>query len=171
MKDGSRHKFDEKFEISYRQYLRDRYAGLVAFLRELEEKLGKEQAHQLIGNFYEHGAIEGIKKLVSSQKMSIDKIEDVRKLFQRLDEDPFQSKMQTSSYPESKPGTFRVCITECLWGSVLRELDAADIGNLMFCNTDFATASAIHPNLKLERDKTIMNGDEHCDFVYYWKRK
>ena len=165
------HKFDEKFEISYRQYLRDRYAGLVAFFREMERVLGKEKAYRLIGDYYERGAIEGINKLVKSQEMNIEEIDDVRKMFERLDNDPFQSKMQTSSYPKSKPGTFRVCINECLWGSVLRELDAADIGRLMFCNTDFATAQVIHPSLSLERNKTIMDGDDCCDFVYHWKEE
>ena len=49
-----RHKFDHDIKgISYRQYLKDAYAGSVALIRELEGILGQKRTHEIVEKFYD----------------------------------------------------------------------------------------------------------------------
>ena len=66
----------------------------------------------------------------------------------------------------------RTCNTiRCLWADTWREWGAEDIGYLICCGPDFATIPAQHPNLRLERTKTCMQGDNCCDFKFIWEEK
>ena len=56
--------------------------------------------------------------------------------------------------------------TRCLWAEVYRELDAADIG-FWICEGDGPAAAAFNPAIRLSRTKTLMEGDDCCDHVYY----
>jgi hypothetical protein len=58
-----------------------------------------------------------------------------------------------------------------LHAEAFKELDAEDIGYLVACNPDHAYAKACNPRVKLRRTKTLMQGDEHCDHVWYWDEK
>jgi hypothetical protein len=60
-------------------------------------------------------------------------------------------------------------ITECLWAKTFREVNAQDIGYAAVCHPDFAITRAFNPKIKLVREKTLMQGDEFCDFKYYWE--
>ena len=60
-------------------------------------------------------------------------------------------------------------VTECLWAKTFKELNAADIGYILCCRPDFAIARAYHPNIRLKRTKTLMQGDSYCNHTYYWK--
>lgn len=48
MTDNKTHKFDEKLDITYGQYIRDSMAGEIALQRELERVLGKEKTHTIL---------------------------------------------------------------------------------------------------------------------------
>jgi len=37
------------------------------------------------------------------------------------------------------------------------------------CKPDFAAIKALHPSLRLERTKTLMQGDDCCDFKFIWE--
>jgi hypothetical protein len=52
-----------------------------------------------------------------------------------------------------------------------RDWGAPDIGYLVCCGFDFAVVAAQHPNLRLERTKTLMQGDDCCDFKFIWEDK
>ncbi|MGI6207091.1 MAG: L-2-amino-thiazoline-4-carboxylic acid hydrolase [Anaerolineae bacterium] len=56
--------------------------------------------------------------------------------------------------------------TRCLWAEVYRELDAADIG-FWICEGDGPAAAAFNPAIRFSRTKTLMEGDDCCDHVYY----
>lgn len=60
-------------------------------------------------------------------------------------------------------------ITECLWAKTFREVNAQDIGYAAICYPDFAMTRAFNPKIKLVREKTLMQGDDFCDFKYYWE--
>lgn len=54
----------------------------------------------------------------------------------------------------------------CLWARMFVEAKAGDLGDACICAADFAIASAFNPRLKLERDKTLMQGHDCCHFRY-----
>jgi hypothetical protein len=162
---------DEKFEISYADFLKQVYEGRVAIIREFEHQFGKERVHEILSQYYGSQAVESSKKLVESLEEPITSIEDFRKFIKSLDSRPFSMKTMNNEHPESPPGQAIRTTKHCLWADVFRELDAADIGKFMLCDTDFLTAEVFHSNIVLERSKTIMDGDDCCDFTYVWKKK
>lgn len=61
---------------------------------------------------------------------------------------------------------FEVNFTECLWAKTFREADAAEIGFAGVCYQDYEMAKAFNPKLTLTRTKTLMQGDNHCNFKW-----
>lgn len=56
--------------------------------------------------------------------------------------------------------------TRCMWAEIYRSLDAEDIG-FWICEGDGPAAAAFNPEIKFKRTKTLMDGDEYCDHVFY----
>ena len=62
------------------------------------------------------------------------------------------------------------CFTSCMWADVYKELGAPEIG-FWICEGDGPAAKASNPSIGFSRTKTLMQGDECCDHVYYVKNK
>lgn len=60
------------------------------------------------------------------------------------------------------------CFTGCMWVPILAELDALDIG-LWLCEGDAPMAAAFNPDIGFQRTKTLMEGADCCDHVFYLK--
>ena len=58
---------------------------------------------------------------------------------------------------------------ECLWAKAFREANAADLGFKLVCSADYVTAEAFNPDIKLIRDKTLMQGHDCCNHKYVVK--
>ena len=56
--------------------------------------------------------------------------------------------------------------TRCMWADIFRSLDAEDIG-IWICEGDGPAAAAFNPRIRFQRTKTLMEGDDCCDHVYY----
>jgi len=59
---------------------------------------------------------------------------------------------------------FEARFTECLWAKTFREKDAADIGYAGVCYQDYPMIKSYNPNLKLIRERTLMQGHDCCQF-------
>ena len=64
---------------------------------------------------------------------------------------------------EDAETAFEVRITECLWSKTFREEEAADLGYACICHSDYAMAKAFNAKMHLIRDKTLMQGFNHCN--------
>ncbi len=169
MTHSDEHKFDQDIQnISYRQYLRDAYAGRISLIRELEGILGQKRTHEIVERFYTQNTIDSVKNLVDNLESPIQSMEDFKNLVMKLKDSPFSQQTQTDEFHESAAGTFQFCTKECLYAEVFRSLNAADLGLIILCNGDVTSAEAFHPKLRLERTKTLMQGDDCCDFKYVW---
>jgi hypothetical protein len=71
---------------------------------------------------------------------------------------------------EQTPTSYREKTLACIFAKVCRDLDAAGLGYVMFYATDFPLARVFNPRLLLERTKTLMQGDDCCDFHYVWEK-
>jgi hypothetical protein len=56
--------------------------------------------------------------------------------------------------------------TRCMWAEIFRALNAEDIG-MWICEGDGPAAAAFNPHIRFHRTKTLMEGDDCCDHVYY----
>jgi hypothetical protein len=61
---------------------------------------------------------------------------------------------------------FEIKFTECLWAKTFREANAADIGYAGICYGDYSMTKFFNPKLKLDRNKTLMQGHDCCHFKW-----
>jgi hypothetical protein len=85
--------------------------------------------------------------------------------FCRMLEEGCQGSHQWEKLEESE-SLHAYRFTHCLWADLFRELGASDIG-IWICQGDGPTAAAFNPTIKFLRTKTLMEGDDCCDHVYY----
>ena len=163
------HKSQEKMDITYEEFFNPPpsipHRGLVRLVRELEQTIGKEKAHEIVVRTAEKLAVEGIKKGIEEEP--VNSFEDF--IRGRSSRGPISSHATSEELLEATSNTLVFNMTECLWAKTWKELNASDIGYLWNCKPDFAVVQAIHPRLKLKRTKTLMQGDDCCDFTYYWE--
>ena len=58
--------------------------------------------------------------------------------------------------------------TRCLWAEIFNELGARDIG-FWWCEGDEPIASVFNPAIGFQRTRTLMEGDDCCDHIFYLK--
>jgi len=162
-------KWKEKMDITYEEYFRPSpslpHSGIVNLVREMEQTLGKERAHEIVERTATKQTVEGIKKAVAKEPIhGFTDFIDARK-----NRGPISTHGTTDEIVEETEDRLVFNMTECLWARAWGEMGAADIGYLWNCKPDFALVQAMHPRLKLKRSKTLMQGDDCCDFTYYWE--
>ena len=59
-----------------------------------------------------------------------------------------------------------VIVTRCTHAESYQGLDAADVGLKMICMGDYAVVEGFNPEIKFTRQKTLMDGDECCHFIF-----
>jgi len=145
------------------------HKGILAIERELEKTMGREKALKLI----EKVAQEFVEKQVQEmlEASPIDSFEDFLKVFQKTSDDNMWDKVNVDEYIRVK-GTVRESKTvQCLYADVWRKWGAPEVGYAWCCSGDFALIGGLHPNLRLERTRTCMMGDDCCDFKMIWEEK
>jgi len=72
--------------------------------------------------------------------------------------------MQDGPNDGDEPEEVAVDVTACGYATMMERLDALDLGPLLICGPDHATAAA--GGMVLERSQTRMEGAGHCDFRF-----
>ncbi len=67
---------------------------------------------------------------------------------------------------EQSQDAFAFDVTTCRYAEFYKELGEPELGFLLVCTADFATAEGFGSDIKLTRTQTIMQGASHCDFRY-----
>jgi SAM-dependent MidA family methyltransferase len=57
-------------------------------------------------------------------------------------------------------------VTRCKYAEMYKEMGIQDLGFDLSCNRDFNLVEGFNKNIKLKRTKTLMQGDDYCDFRY-----
>ena len=164
-------KWDYKVEMTLREYfdapLTLPHKGIILLVRELEKILGKEEIHKLVGDLWEKERVKRVKEGIKKNPYS-----SFQDWVQRKEGDSGMWSYTNIDEPTIVTENTRICNTiGCLWADIYREWGAEDIGYLIECKPDFAVIAAQHPNLRLERTKTLMQGDDCCDFKFIWEEK
>ena len=143
------------------------HKGIIAIVRELEKVLGKEQAHKLVGDVIERERVKVAQAGVKNSKITCFK--EWVKWFEGGSS--IWMHANVDERPVYTENTRSVNTVACMWADTYREWGAGDIGYIYECKPDFAAVKAQHPNLRLERTKTLMQGDDCCDFKFIWEEK
>jgi hypothetical protein len=67
---------------------------------------------------------------------------------------------------EKSHDSFQFDVTRYRYAEFYKELGEPELGFLLVCTAEFATAAGFDQDVKLSRTQTIMQGANHCDFRY-----
>jgi hypothetical protein len=162
------HKFKGKMQLTYEEYFHRRFDRQVQLIKEFERVFGLKKTFEIVGKANEKFAVESTEKQIAERQL-IRNFEEFKTYVKKENSSPFWSHVLTITYPQETSNKIVFNVTECLWAKTFKELNAADIGYILCCRPDFAIARAYHPNIRLKRTKTLMQGDRYCNHTYYWK--
>ena len=132
----------------------------VPLVRVMEAELGKERAHEFVRKARDDAAREAAQRRARRQKIDIPLLSaDFDAYADGIDFD-FDIVEQTDDL-------LRANVKSCDYANYMEKIGARDLGPLLACDADFASAEAM--GATLERSKTIMKGDDHCNFCYRLK--
>jgi hypothetical protein len=134
---------------------------LVPLVKALQSELGEERANELVrktlGNLYRGYGEE----------------------FWRSRNDPNLGNAVASTFAtyarddaldydviEQSPDRFEINVRGCRYADFYKALGEPELGFLLICTADYATAEGFGADVKLTRTQTIMQGASFCDFRY-----
>ena len=161
-------KFQENIEISYENYFKTRFNGIIDVLRALAPLMDEKKALERIKKLYEKKSIEMIVRQLKNTK-PITNFEEYKEIYKEQFNTEFMQHCTSFTIVEDTPTKLSFKFTKCLWAKTFLEKYASALGYVMCCHPDYAMTKAFHPNLKLVRTKTLMQGDECCDSTYVWE--
>jgi hypothetical protein len=135
-------------------------SALAPLIRKLSEILGQKDARSLLRDINQKEAYERGRNM--AQYKQGNSIEILAKDVATWGEDGAW-KMDVL---EQTPTTYFFNVTRCPYYEKYRELGLEEFGVEFSCCRDEPFARGFHPQLKLERSQTIMEGAEYCDFRY-----
>jgi predicted RNA-binding protein YlxR (DUF448 family) len=159
---GPAHTWTEKADLTWEEIFRFAYQkDLIPLLKQMGEMVGREKFVTLL----REASDEVVRKKSARrpQRAGIDLAAlaaNIKKM------PPLMQHALEGEITEESPEVFAYRVKKCLWAKAYREGDAADIGYAMICYPDYAVARSLNPKLRLTRDKTLMQGADHCYLRY-----
>ena len=134
---------------------------VIPIVKALEKELGKERAHQIVGEAIAQTYVDYREKLGFEEN--------------RHPRDEGQEGSKGPAFPverqivEDTDKNFGQNITECAFADYFTSIGEPETGALMTCGVDFAAEMHMRPNWVFKRTKTRMQGAPFCDFR--WEKK
>lgn len=146
----------------YPIYFRSFQAPVVtAIINAFIVELGKEETLRILAGAIEKDAIKSGKELAEYYKGN-----SMRALASLVKELwCYEEAMEIEILRESD-SEFHFNVTKCKYAQVYRDIDEMELGQCLSCNRDFPFNEGFNPDISLERSKTIMEGEDICDFRY-----
>ena len=143
------------------------HKAILEIERELEKTIGREKSLELIGKVSERLVKEQVAEML--KEMPINSFEDFLKLFQSIGDEGMWDKLNVDEYVKVGEYVREAKTVQCIYADIWRKWSAPEVGYQWHCAIDFAMAEEIHPNYRLERTKTLMQGDDCCNFRMIWE--
>jgi len=157
------HKFDvpEDISMSPRQSGQMMYRGMAELVRSLRSELGDTETVRLLNiTSAEVGRQVGTRQSQASPNKDFQ-------TFVQVFRPPNYAKALTHEVVEDSEKVFGLEVRECINHEVLRSIGLdGEIGHAIVCNMDYYWPPAFNPAFKMERTKTLMQGDDVCNHRY-----
>jgi hypothetical protein len=163
---GGKHKFDQPidFTLTYRQFQRNVNREKIQLIKTLIKELGEEKAIEIIKTDTRESALAlGQRQAQAAKKNDFY-------TYVNMFRDPEQFKYTlTMEIIEDSEKAFELKVTECLFAEPYIEAGlGGDVGFAALCYMDYFWPKGFNENIKLIRDKTLMQGHKYCNHRYIW---
>ncbi|MBS3650294.1 L-2-amino-thiazoline-4-carboxylic acid hydrolase [Pseudaminobacter sp. 19-2017] len=135
--------------------------------QELVAAIGKDQADTIIDSAIRKAAVEEGRRFAAKAPGGITSMADFIKLYELWTHDgALEIEVQQAS-----DTVFDFDVTRCRYAEMYRDMGLGHIGHLLSCNRDGTFCQGYDPNIKLDREHTIMAGAPRCTFRYRYERQ
>lgn len=152
----------KKTSLSALERIKAQAEVLVPVLRALRAELGTDRANKLVFNVLRKTSRDRFAMAASRRDGSGQ--EKWKQLNQILDVAIGDAVKRKNLRDDQEALDFD--ITECGFASFFQSIQEPELGAVMTCEVDRDLVATSGNSVKLEREKTIMNGDDHCPFRY-----
>ncbi len=159
---GPKHKFQQDAGLSVAQVFSFAYVPQIGVLRGIEKEMGSEKFASLLKRIIDEDTEKGFAEF--AKKAGRNDLAAFTGRFRQ--KGGMFDKTLTFEIVEDTPKAFEVKVTECLWAKTYRDANAGDLGYLLSCYGDYASARGFNPKMRMIRTKTLMQGDAFCNHRY-----
>ena len=164
---SSKPEWKEKQNITLEEYFSLRFEDAAKYAKLLIEEIGEEKAYEILDkNAIEEGKEMG-KELMKNREPLTSR-DDLARFWKETYSEPFWEKCLEIEYLESDD-CFKYNVTKCIWAHTFSKLGASDFGFHTMCMGDYGIGKGLSPHVTLKRSKTLMQGDDCCDFAWCWE--
>ncbi len=160
--DAPKHKFLADAGLTLAQAFSLTYLWPLDIFKSLEREVGRNKFHEMLKSAIDAGAKEGMARM-AKMSGSNDMAAYTRAF--RAPGSIFNRAL-TFDIVEDTPRAFEVKVKECLWAKTYRDAKAEDLGYILSCHGDYASAQGFNPKMRMIRTKTLMQGDDFCNHRY-----
>jgi hypothetical protein len=132
---------------------------------EMAAVLGEEKAQSILGDAIRKAAIAEAGEFAGKAPGGKTSFRSFIDLFELWTAD---GALEIEVHEESE-ARFSFDVTRCQYAETYREMGMGQIGHLLSCNRDASFCEGYDPNIKLDRQQTIMNGADRCTFRYHYE--
>jgi hypothetical protein len=163
----TQHKFQKNSNMSIEQVMNFAFNSYyLPIMRGLREKLGSKKLIEMIkevtdGNYYR----SGMNLAKRTEKNNVYGF--IENFWKPTIKSNFWGNAVTIEIIKQESRSGIVKNTECLLAKIFRDAKEIDIGYATCCYGDFGQMRGFNPNIKLTRNKSIMQGDDCCYFEYF----
>lgn len=165
---STKSEWQNKQELTLEEYFNLRFKDTAQYANLLIKELGEEKAYQILDKHAIKEGKEYGKELIKDRKPLTSKA-DLSEFWHSLYSEPFWDSCLEIQYLEEAKDCFKYNVTKCIWAHTFHKLGATELGFHTMCMGDYGIAKGLSPNVTLKRSKTLMQGDDCCDFRWVWK--
>ncbi len=160
-----KHKFENTFpgEFSYLDFFNIRYGEFIRLAKDLEKEMGKENLIKFLKKrteerMFEHG-----------QNQAKNTKDNSLKTYTAQFKSEYYDKTLTKEVVQESDHVFELKVTECIWAKTFQKHNANEIGFAAVCYGDYSWPKGFNPKIRMERDKTLMQGYDCCNHKYIFE--
>jgi len=146
--DAPKHKFLADSGLTLAQVFSMRYLWPLDIFRGLETEIGRDKFHEMLKSVIDASTKQQVAEM--AKRLGSNDMAAFTGLFRAPDS--MFSRVLTYDIVEDTPTAF--------------DAKAEDLGYILSCYGDYASAQGFNPKMRMIRTKTLMQGDEFCDHRY-----
>lgn len=161
-----KHKFENPYprEFSFEQVFDMRYGEFIGLAKDLEDEMGKENLIEFLKKRTEKRMFE------YGQKQAENAEDNSLKTYVAQFKADYYDKTLTKEIIQETDKVFELKVTECIWAKAFQKHNADDIGFAAVCYGDYSWPKGFNPKIRMERDKTLMQGHDCCNHKYIFEK-
>ncbi len=155
------HSWTEKADMTWEDIFRFAFQkDFIPILKALGQRIGQDKLLTMLEEIGRERAGRGMAARGADKRDLSTWVSNIKQM------PPMYQHALVAEILEDTPQAFGFRVSKCLWAKAFRGENAGDIGYACVCSPDFAVARAYNPKLKLNRTKTLMQGQDCCEFRY-----